>query len=279
MNTNTRNKTHKELAAMSPKEFRMMVRKNEWERHPSDSLHYCHGYTQHGVAILPRDYALEFLTFCLHNPRAFPVADVCEPGLPHPLFLAPEADIRTDCGQYNVYKDGVLTDEPTDINQYWQDDMVAFFLGCINPFLQVLRDRHVKFRFVGVYTSNVRLTPFGRFKCANMIAVPILFATSLDAVQGISIATRLPVAHGYPIHIGDPAEIGIDLLNPDILNPQGDTKPLPQQPGEVCVVWPGSVTHMNVIQEVKPSLAMTAKPGMTFVSDRRTEGFQFCFKT
>jgi uncharacterized protein YcsI (UPF0317 family) len=268
-----------ELAAMNPKDFRQMVRQNQWDRDVRDCLYYCHGYTQHGVAVLPVDYAFEFLAFCLRNPRAFPVGDVCEAGSPHPSFLAPDADIRTDCGQYNVYQDGVLIDEPTDLKKYWRDDMVAFFLGCINPFVQVMRDRRVNFRFMGVFTSNIRCVPFGRFKCDNMIVVCLLFATSLDAVRAVQISTQLSVSHGYPIYIGDPAEVGVDLMHPDIINPYPDSPPLPQQAGEVCMIWPGTVTHMNVIKAVKPPLAMTAKPAMTFVSDRRTEEFQFSFTT
>ncbi len=272
--------SHEELAAMSPKDFRLMVRQNLWGRDVADALYYCHGYTQHGVAILPADYALEFFGFCLRNPRAFPLADVCEPGLPHPTFLAPEADIRTDCGQYNVYKYGVLIDKPTDIKKYWRDDMVTFFLGCIDPTIQALRDRHVKFRVIGAYTSNISCVPFGRFKCDNTVDVTLLFASSLDAVQAIHIATQLPVSHGYPIHIGDPAEMGIDLMHPDIWNPHPvDCPPLPQQPGEICMSWPGSVTSMHAIQAVKPPLAITANPDGTFVSDRRTEEFQFSFRT
>ena len=280
MNPNIKKLSQEELAAMSPKDFRLMVRQDLWGRDVRDSQYYCHGYTQHGVAILPVEYALEFLGFCLRNPRAFPVADVCEPGSPHPMFLAPEADVRTDCGWYNVYKDGVLVDEPTDIKKYWRDDMVAFFLGCINPTLQIMEDRHVNFRFMGAYTSNISLVPFGQFRCDNMVAVGILFKTSLDAVQAVQIATQLPASHGYPIHIGDPAEIGVDLMNPDIVNPfTADSPALPQQPGEVCMIWPGTVTHMNVIKTVKPPLAMVAKPAMTFVTDRRTQEFQFSFRS
>ncbi len=269
-----------ELALMSPRDFRQMVSQNRWDLDPAACQYYCQGYTQHGVVALPLDYAFEFLVFCLHNPRALPVADVCKLGSPHPSFLAPGADVRTDCGQYNVYKDGILIDEPTDVKKYWQNDMVAFFTGCIQPFVGVLRDRHVKWRTMGAYTSNIGGVPFGRFRCDNMIVVSLLFPTSLDAVRAIQIACQLPVAHGYPIHIGDPVEIGIDLMHPDIWNPySADSPSLPQQPGEICITWPGAVTAMNVIKAAKPPLAIAAKPGMTFVSDHRTEEFQYSFTT
>ncbi len=279
MSPSTKKLSHEELALMSPKDFRLMVRQNLWDRDPIDCQYYCHGYTQHGVAIVPEDYALEFLGFCLRNPRAFPLADICEPGSPHPKFIAPDGDVRTDCGRYEVYKDGVLVDEPTDIKKYWRDDMVAFFLGCIMPTVQVMRDRHVNFRIMGGYTSNISCVPFGRFKCDNMTAVCLMFASSLDAVQAVEIATKLPASHGYPIHIGDPAEIGLDIMHPDKYNPYPSGSPPPQKPGEVCMVWPGTVTHIEVMKTVKPPLALVAKPGMTFVTDRRTEEFQFSFRS
>jgi len=280
MSPNKGKLNHEELATMSPKDFRLMVRQNQWDRDVTDCQYYCQGYTQHGVTILPLEYAFEFFGFCLRNPRAFPVADVCEPGSPHPTFIAPDADVRTDCGQYNVYKDGMLIDEPTDIKKYWRDDMVTFILGCIQPFVGVLRGRRIKWRTMGAYTSNISCVPFGRFSCDKMVVVSLLFGTSLDAVQAIQIATQLPVTHGYPIHIGDPAEIGGDLMHPDVWNPYSIESPaLPPQPDEICLTWPGSVTALNVIKATKPPLAMAVKPAMTFVSDRRTEEFQTSFRT
>ncbi len=48
------------------------------------------------LAIVPREYAFEFLLFCNQNPRPCPVLDVTEPGSSHPLMLTPEADLRAD---------------------------------------------------------------------------------------------------------------------------------------------------------------------------------------
>jgi len=44
--------------------------------------------------------------------------------------MARDADLRTDLPRYRVFCDGTLVNEPTDITQYWRDDMVAFLLGC-----------------------------------------------------------------------------------------------------------------------------------------------------
>jgi uncharacterized protein YcsI (UPF0317 family) len=213
MKVNSRKLTREEMGTMSPRDFREMVRRREWEPDESFTQYYCRGYTQHNLHVLPLDYAFEFLTFCLRNPRACYVADVCDAGSPHPPFLAPEADVRTDCYQYHVYKDGILVDEPYDITEYWRDDLVAFLTSCSMGFEGVLREKHVKWRTMGAFTSNIRCAPAGRFECDNMIVSTRLFPTSLDAVRAIQITSQLSVSHGYPIHIGDPTDIGIDILN------------------------------------------------------------------
>lgn len=265
-------------AAMSPRDFREMCRKGEWKPDPTLTQYYCRGYTQHSVCIVPLDYAFEFLVFCLRNPRACYVADVCDAGSPHPQFLAPDADVRTDCHRYRVFQDGIVTDEPYDIIKYWRDDSVALFLNCSMGFEGVLRDKHINFRTNGTHTSNIRCVPSGGFKCDNMIVSTRIFPTSLDAVRAIQITSQLPVSHGYPIHIGDQTEIGIDLMHP-MWNPfSPDNPPLPG-PGEVCVTWACAVTPEKAIEAAKPPLAITHYPGMVFISNRRAEEFHSSFMT
>ena len=82
-----------ELEAMSPKEFRSIVRQGEWTE---PDVNVCRGYAQANLAIVPRDYAFEFLLFCQRNPYPCPVIDVTEPGDPRPKLMAPDADLRTD---------------------------------------------------------------------------------------------------------------------------------------------------------------------------------------
>ena len=269
-----------EIAAMSPRDFREMIRRREWEPDATATQNYCRGYTQHAVFILPLDYAFEFLVFCLRNPRNCYVADVCDAGSPHPPFLAPDADVRTDCYKYRVYKDGVLVDEPPDVMKYWRDDLVTFFLPCSMGFEGVLRERHAKWRTMGAFTSNIPCVSAGRFRCDRMVVSTRLFATSLDAVRAIQITSQLPVSQGYPIHIGDPVEIGIDLMHPDIWNPSSPDSPiLPPQKGEVCMSWAGALTPEIAIKAAKPPLAIIHYPAMVFVSDRRTEEFHSSFVT
>lgn len=68
--------------------------------------------------------------------------------------------------------------------------------------------------------------------------------------------------HGAPIHVGDPAAIGIASLNkPD----WGDAVEI--QLGEVPVFWGCGVTPQAVAQASKPRLMITHAPGHMFVTD------------
>ncbi len=59
-----------------------------------------HGFVQCNLAILPKEYAFDFLLYCQRNQRACPVLEVTDPGSVTPKKLAPTADLRTDCARY-----------------------------------------------------------------------------------------------------------------------------------------------------------------------------------
>ncbi len=85
---------------------------------------------QGNLAILPRDWADEFLRFCVANPKPCPLIGIAEPGDPRLPALAADLDIRTDLGRYRVWRNGELADEPADIRAAWRDDLVSFVIGC-----------------------------------------------------------------------------------------------------------------------------------------------------
>ena len=269
---NAKKLTPEEKAALSPAEYRLMARRGEW---PIDEIPRlcCEGYSQHALVIIPQDYAFEFLTFCVRNPRACYVSDICEPGSPHPMLLATDADVRTDCNRYRVYKDGEIIDEPTDVMKYWRDDLASFLLPCSFGFEGVLRKYNVKFRYMGAFTTNLRPVPAGRFRPEHMVATCRLFKTRRDAIRAIQITSRLPVSHGDPIHIGDPAYIGIkDITRPDIW----PCLPVsPPEPNEVMLYWACAMTPEYAIKAAKPPLAIMHYPAMVFISDHLTEEFAY----
>ena len=196
--------------------------------------------------------------------------DVTDVGSPHPVRVAPEADLRTDLPKYRIYRNGKLDTEVTQITDFWQDDMVAFLLGCSYTFEAALLEadvpvRHIEEgRNVPMYITNIECTPAGRFRGPMVVSMrPI---PSRQVVKAVEVTARFPKAHGAPVHIGDPAAIGIeDLARPDF----GDAVTVKE--GEVPVFWACGVTSQVAAREAKPELMITHAPGHMFITDVRDE--------
>jgi uncharacterized protein YcsI (UPF0317 family) len=262
----TRDISTEDLSAMSPQEFRSIVRHGEWT---SPTVLACRGYVQANLAIVPKDWAFEFLLFCLRNPKPCPVIEVTEPGCPYPLTVAPTADLRKDVPKYRIFVNGKLEAEPTDITEYWRDDLVAFLLGCSHSFDWALRAANVRFRLIGAYTSNIPCTPAGRISGPMVVSCRLVKGTK-DAVRAIQISSRLPAVHGSPLHIGDPTTIGIkDLYHPDVFAFPEPTAP--QESDEIMLFWGCGVTPQKVALETKIPFMITHSPGHMFIVDQLVE--------
>jgi uncharacterized protein YcsI (UPF0317 family) len=84
--------------------------------------------------------------------------------------------------------------------------------------------------------------------------------------RAVQITARYPLAHGAPVHLGDPRAIGIaDLDRPDY----GD--PVTVRPDEVPVFWACGVTPQAVARRAKPELMITHRPGHMFITDLRDD--------
>jgi uncharacterized protein YcsI (UPF0317 family) len=83
-----------------------------------------------------------------------------------------------------------------------------------------------------------------------------------QAERATEITAPFTLAHGAPVHVGDPDALGIaDLGAPDY----GDAVEV--RPGEVPVFWACGVTPQAVAQASKPELMLTHAPGHMFVTD------------
>jgi len=214
--------------------------------------------------------SVEFLLLCQRNPKPCPVLDVTDVGSPHPVRVAQKADLRTDLPKYRIYRYGKLNAEVTQITDLWQEDMVAFLLGCSYTFEAALLAagipvRHIEEeRNVPMYITNIECIPAGRFRGPMVVSMrPI---PSRQVVKAVEVTACFPKAHGVPVHIGDPAAIGIeDLARPDF----GDAVTLKE--GEAPVFWACGVTPQVAAREAKPELMITHAPGHMFVTDVRDE--------
>jgi len=224
------------------------------------------GHVQANLAVLPRDCAYDFLLFCQRNPRPCPLLEVTDAGSTEPVGVAPGADLRTDLPRYRIYKQGELADEVTDATPYWRDDLVAFLLGCSFTFEWALLEAgihlwHVEHgKNVAMWRTSIPCRPAGVFH--GPVVVSMRPIASADLSKAVTASARFPGAHGAPIHIGDPAAIGIrDLARPD----WGDAQEF--RPGDVPVFWACGVTPQAVALASKPAFMITHSPGHMFITD------------
>jgi uncharacterized protein YcsI (UPF0317 family) len=224
------------------------------------------GHVQANLAVLPRDLAYDFLLFCQRNPRPCPLIEVTDVGSPEPVGVAPGADLRTDLPRYRIYKDGALADEVTDVTAYWRDDLVAFLLGCSFTFEWALLEAGIRLwhvehgRNVAMWRTGIACRPAGAFHGPMVVSMRPIAAA--DLARTVTASARFPGAHGAPIHIGDPAAIGIaDLAKPDWGDPQEFRS------GDVPVFWACGVTPQAVALASRPPFMITHSPGHMFITD------------
>ncbi|HEV6963854.1 putative hydro-lyase [Roseateles sp.] len=223
-------------------------------------------HVQANLAILPAAVADDFQRFCELNPQACPLLAVTAPGETAVPALGADLDLRHDVPRYRVWRDGELVDEPTDIARWWRDDLVTFVIGCSFSFEHALLAegiplRHVEQgRNVAMYRSAIPTQAAGPFHGPMVVSMRPLRAA--DAIRAVQITSRLPQVHGAPLHLGDPALIGIrDLARPDY----GD--PVEVRADELPVFWACGVTPQAAIANARLPFCITHAPGHMLVTD------------
>ena len=225
------------------------------------------GMTQANMIALPRDWAWDFLLYAQRNPKPCPVLDVIEAGA-HQTVLAEGADVRRDIPLYRVWRAGQLAGEVSDATPLWQEhpDLVTFLIGCSFTFEAPLQEAGIEVRHISqgrnvpMYRTNRPCRPAGRLHGELVVSMrPIAAQRVADAV---SISGRFPAVHGAPVHVGDPAALGIaDLGRPDF----GDAVRI--DPGEVPVFWACGVTPQAAVMASGVPFAVTHAPGHMFITD------------
>ncbi|MEV0681379.1 putative hydro-lyase [Actinosynnema sp. NPDC050436] len=230
------------------------------------------GYAQANLIAVTRDWAYDVLLFTQRNPKPCPVLDVTDAGSPRTV-LAPDADLRRDLPRYRVWRHGELAAEPTDATGYWRDDLVAFLIGCSFTFESALTRagvplRHVEQgRNVPMYVTDRECRPAGRLRGPVVVSMRYVPADLVERAR--EITARMPAVHGAPVHVGDPAALGVaDLDHPDF----GDaTTP---HDGDVPVFWACGVTPQAAVMASAPPFAITHAPGHMFVTDVRDDEYR-----
>jgi len=230
-------------------------------------------HVQANLVVVPQMYALDFLLFCLRNPKAAPLLDVTDAGDPHPKLCGPEADLRTDLPRYIVWRDGEKVSEPTDVTSEWQEmergkdgPPVAFLLGCSFSFENTLADagltpRHVEQQCnVPMYKTQVPNIRSGKF--GGELVVSMRPYTPDNVPKAAAVTGTFPGAHGAPVQAGNAEGLGIaSVEKPDY----GDA--VDMKPGEEPVFWACGVTPQTAVADAGLPLAITHAPGHMFICD------------
>jgi len=221
---------------------------------------------QANLVVLPRALAGDFLLYCQRNPKPCPVLAVGDAGSPTLPMLGAGIDLRHDLPRYRVWRHGELVDEPTDVAALWRDDLVAFAIGCSFSFEWALQGEGIRLRHVeqrrnvAMYRSAIATQPAGAFGGPMVVSMRPLRAA--DAIRAVQITARMPAVHGAPVHLGNPALIGIaDLARPDY----GDAVEV--MADELPVFWACGVTPQAALAQARPDFCITHAPGAMLVSD------------
>jgi uncharacterized protein YcsI (UPF0317 family) len=191
---------------------------------------------------------------------------VGRPGRPELPSLGEDIDIRFDVPRYRVFDNGREIAAPTDIADYWRDDLVAFVLGCSFSFEWPLLDAGLRLKHreagtvVPMYRTNIATAPTERLH--GPLVVSMRPFRPADAIRAVQISARYPSVHGAPVHIGLPEMIGIaDLDRPDF----GDRTPVGAD--ELPVFWACGVTPQAVVEAARPPFFISHFPGSMLVTD------------
>jgi len=260
-----------DYTTMSPAAVRQLIRE---EKITGQTSGMCAGFAQANLAIVPKEYAYDFLLFTQRNPRPCPVLEVSDVGSRILKKIAAGADIATDIPKYRIYENGELTGEYTNVEKFWRDDLVSFLIGCSFSFEAELLEigvpvRHIEEnRNVPMFITNIACEPAGIFTGNMVVSMRPL---PPDQIVRATLSTgSMPAVHGAPIHIGDPAVIGIkDVMKPDF----GDAVTI--NPGEVPVFWPCGVTPQAALMATKPPFAITHAPGHMLITDVKNTALKY----
>ena len=254
----------KDARKLSSQAIRKQIRFENYNNHTSG---LAANKLQANIVILPNEYANDFYNFCNMNPKACPL--VAQTKINNPYFetLGNDIDIRFDVPLYNVYENGNLITSVRNIEEYWKDDFIAFAIGCSFSFEDALLNAGLEIdhitnnKVVPMYRTNIKNEKSGTFNSKMVVSMRIFNKKDIDTVKQVS--ENFSFAHGDPIHIGDPTEIGID----NILNPDWGDSPRNKNDNEEYIFWACGVTPQNAIIEAKIPFCITHTPGHMLITD------------
>lgn len=254
-----------ELLKLDTPSQRQAIRAGRYSGHTAG---LAKGKLQCNLAILPGEFADDFLEFCRQNPKSCPLAGVSDPGNPVVPRLGRDVDIRFDAARYNIYRNGKLDGQVNDLKDLWRDDLVAFAIGCSFTFENALLEAGIAMRHIDcnvtvpMFRTTIETAKSGPFGGGMVVSMRPIPQERLEEVH--AICRKFPLAHGAPVHAGDPGAIGIENLDrPDW------GEPVAVGEDEVPVFWACGVTPQVAIEVAAPDFAISHAPGRMLIADIR----------
>lgn len=249
---------------MDAKEFRKEIAEGKFA---SATAGYCEGNVQANMFVIPKQYADDFERFAAKNNKAIPVLEVVRDSH-YSSLLAQGSNLLNELPAYDIFENGQFINRVSNIEEFYNEDLVFFLIGCSFTFETSLINAGIELRHVTckqnvtMYDTNIALEPEGIFHGNMVVSMrPIKKERVADACV---VTSHFPHMHGSPIHVGYPEMIGIeDISKPDY----GDAVEIKDD--EIPLFWPCGVTPQNVLREVKLPFAITHAPGHMFVSDKK----------
>ena len=255
---------YKNARSLSSLDIRNKIRAEQYISHTSG---LAPNKLQTNIVILQNIYEKDFENFCKINSKACPL--VAKTKINNPFFhnLGENIDVRTDIPLYNIYKKGKLFKTVRNIGAYWREDLIAFAIGCSFTFEQALIsvglkiDHIINNKVVPMYRTNIKNKKSGIFESFMVVSMRIFDKSDIETIKNIS--KKFSFAHGTPVHIGDPKEIGIfNLDRPDWGDP-----PRLKNLKEDYFFWACGVTPQNAILDAKIPFCITHTPGHMLITD------------
>ena len=248
---------------MTITDYRHAVRTGRWTE-PTRGVAPDH--VQCNLVMLPADEAAAFSRWCEANPSVAPVIACSEPGDWRIPPLGEDIDLRTDVPRYRIFVDGEPVESRTDLAEVWRDDLVTFAFGCSFSLEEALRRNEVPLPGVGrgfggaIYQTTRETTAVGRYGGNLVVSMRPVPRSAVDLA--VEVSEQHPWLHGAPVHVGDPAALGIDLEKP--LETFGEVSVLDE---EEPVFWACGVTTQRVMERARPEFAITHESAHMLVSD------------
>ena len=179
----------KDARKLSSKAVREKIRLELYNNHTSG---LAASKLQANIVILPNEYANDFYNFCKLNPKACPLVGQTKLNSPYFDTLGDNIDIRYDVPLYNIYKCGRLFSTVKNIKEYWQDNLIAFAIGCSFSFEDALIkagfeiDHITNNKVVPMYRTNIKNIKSGPFESQMVVSMRIFNKKDVDKVNQIS---------------------------------------------------------------------------------------------